>query len=321
MTTPAKQAGATLKSLMKKADDAIKKRLELLGINEIKHHPATAQAPGVFRVLPKTMMSMDNRFKRWSTTTTFGNIELKFRGVYLLDSFDQTMLLALMAYANKTDEVVSHETPTEVGKGLRVSLLTTTNGQASLFDDGPHIPVASVSKFSGYEITKWLTGGTSGKDYKRVMESLERLAATNVFVVREDYEMYSNVISGWGRSGDSFVVAVHPIMSEAIRGDGTGDGQYARMTLNRVLGLKTHAGKLLYPKLSTRVYEGQSQPFDLDTLVGWIFAHEPAEEGTLRLKKQREQVRTGMADIDHLEGWTIEQTYKGYRVDRNSPNR
>lgn len=318
MTTPAKKAGATLKSLMKKAEATSDKKLAAMGLNEVKHHPAAAQAPGVFRPLPKNMMGMEKRFKRWESVTKFGGTKLILKGVYVLDSFDLTVLFALIAFSIRTPIKVDANPTTEEGKALRKDLIQDKDNQLQLFEDGPHIPVSSVAKFTRYEITKLVTGGTGGIEYQRVKDSLERLSWTRINVVTKELDYFTNIISGWSRMSDAWSVAIHPLLTQAIRGDGQGDQQYVKMALDRVLALKTQVGKLLYPILSTRVYEGHSQSFDLDTLVGWIYHHEPAEDGTLKLKKQRKQVQAGMDDIGQLADWTIEKTRKGYKVDRKT---
>jgi hypothetical protein len=309
----AKKKTPKLAGLLKKSQERMDKRVE--GFKEVRHDPATAQAPGVFRPIARTMMTQEKRHVRWETETTFGNTTLKFKGHYLLDSFDLTTLLALIAIAGKGSKTVTvnHQPKTDVGKELRTSMLMDFE-QLTLFEDGPQVPVAAVARFTKYELSKLLTGDTAGQKYDRVMQSLERLAATSVYVVKGDLEYYSNIVSGWVRNSDAMAIAVHPLLTEAMRSQG--DAQYIRLTLDRVLTLKTQVGKLLYAMLSARVFEGKSQVFTLDTLVSFIYAHDPATESTQKLRDQRRYVREGMADLAGLDGWVITKKGEGFTVAR-----
>lgn len=296
---------------MKAAQGRMDKRVA--EFNEVKHDPATAQAPGVFRPIARTMMTQEKRHVRWETETTFGDTTLKFKGHYLLDSFDLTTLWALMAMANKGVKTVTvgHKPNTKEGEELRTSMMTDVE-QLTLFEDGPKVPVAAVARFTKYELSKILTGDTAGQKYDRVMQSLERLAATSVYVINGEFEYYSNIVSGWVRNSEAMAIAVHPVLTQAMRSEGDGDAQYVRLTLKRALTLKTQVGKLLYAMLSAKVYEGKSQAFSLNKLVGFIYAHDPAEEGTQKLRDQRRYVRDGLADLAQLGGWNI--TEDGERI-------
>lgn len=301
-------AGTRLKALQKRAQERMDKRVAELReseLNDVKHDPATAQAPGVFRPIAKAMATHEKRHKRWETETVFGNTTLRFKGHYLLDSFDLTTLLALIAIATRTKANVSHEPATDEGEALRSSLLK--NAQMPLFEDGPHVPKAAVAKFTKYEISKLLTDDTGGAQYARVMQSLERLSSTSVHVVKGEWEYYANIVSGWASNRDAMAVAIHPLLTEAMRSQGLGDAQYVRLTLDRILSLDGQAAKLLYPILSTRVFDGRSQVFALDTLVGYIYGHEPAEAGSQKLKDQRKKVKAGLVELGQLDGWTITQ--------------
>lgn len=285
------------------------------GYAEVKHDPATAQAPGVFRPISKMAMAHEKRHKRWETETTFGNTTLRFKGHYLLDSFDLTTLLALISIASKGAKTVTvnHEPSTPLGHELRTSLMKEA-GQLTLFEDGPRVPVAAVAKFTKYELSKLLTGHADGDKYARVMQSLERLASTSVYVVNGEFEYYANIVSGWVRNSDAMAVAVHPLLTKAMQSNG--DAQYVRLTLDRVLTLKSQVAKLLYPMLSARVFEGRKQVFTMETLLGFIYAHDPATEGTQKLRDQRKTITTGMDDLAQLEGWAIELDGDRFTVSR-----
>lgn len=315
MSNDTKTKPLKLVGLLKRDKERMDKRVE--GFKEVRHDPTTAQAPGVFRPIARTMMTQEKRHVRWETETTFGKTTLKFKGHYLLDSFDLTTLLALIAIAGKGAKTVTvnHQPKTDVGKELRTSMLTDFE-QLTLFEDGPRVPVAAVARFTKYELSKLLTGDTAGQKYDRVMQSLERLAATSVYVIKGDLEYYSNIVSGWVRNSDAMAIAVHPLLTEAMQSQGQGDAQYIRLTLDRVLLLKTQVGKLLYAMLSARVFEGKSQVFPLDTLVSFIYAHDPADEGTQKLRGQRRSVRDGMADLVELDGWTITEKGERFTVTR-----
>lgn len=297
-----------LVGLLKASKERMDKRVD--GFKEVKHDPTTSQAPGVFRPLSKNLMEQDKRHQRWETETTFGDTKLRFKGHYLLDSFDLTTLLALIAIATRSPANVDHAPKTPLGKELRTSLMTDFDKQLALFEDGPQVPRAAVAKFTKYEITKLLTGDTGGSKYERVTQSLERLAATNVYVIQDDFEYYANIVSGWTKTGDAWAVAIHPLLTQAMKSQG--DAQYVRMTLDRVLMLKTQVGKLLYPLLSTRVFEGKSQVFPFNTLVSFIYAHDPATDDAQKVRDQRKALREGLNDLAQLDGWTI--TTKGDRV-------
>lgn len=297
-----------LAGLLKKSQERMDKRVE--GFKELRHDPTTAQAPGVFRPLSKNLMEQDKRHTRWETETTFGSTTLRFKGHYLLDSFDLTTLLALIAIATRSETNVDHAPLTPLGKELRTGLMTNFDRQISLFEDGPQVPKAAVAKFTRYEITKLLTGDTGGAKYERVIQSLERLASTNVYVIQGDCEYYANIVSGWTKTAEAWAVAIHPLLTQAMKSQG--DAQYVRMTLDRVLTLKTQVGKLLYPMLSTRVFEGKSQVFPFNTLVSFIYAHDPAAGDGQKLRDQRKAIREGLADLAQLDGWTI--TAKGDRI-------
>lgn len=291
-----------LAGLLKAARERENKRVA--GYAEVKHDPATAQAPGVFRPISKMAMAHEKRHKRWATETTFGNTTLHFKGHYLLDSFDLTTLLALISIAGKGTKTVTvnHEPSTPLGHELRTALMTDAS-QLTLFEDGPQVPVAAVAKFTKYELTMLLTGSDGGDQYDRVMQSLERLASTSVYVVNGEFEYYANIVSGWVRNSDAMAVAVHPLLTKAMQSNG--DTQYVRLTLDRVLSLKSQVAKLLYPMLSARVFNGQKQVFTMETLVGFIYAHDPATENTQKLRDQRKKITVGMDDLAQLEGWAI----------------
>ncbi len=307
MSTETKKA-PKLADLLKKSKERMDKRVATF--KEVKHDPTTAQAPGVFRPLPRTLMEHGKRHQRWETETTFGSTTLRFKGHYLLDSFDLTTLLALIAIATRSETTVDHAPATPLGKGLRTGLMTDFDKQLSLFEDGPQVPKAAVAKFTKYEITKLLTGDTGGGKYERVMQSLERLAATNVYVINGEWEYYANIVSGWMKNSEALAVAIHPLLTQAMRSQG--DAQYVRLTLDRVLTLKTQVGKLLYPLLSTRVFEGKSQVFPLNTLVSFIYSHDAAAGDGQKLRDQRKGIRDGLADLAQLDGWVI--TTKGDRI-------
>ena len=276
-------------------------------LKAIKQDRTLASASGVFRVLPK--MTMTQRHVFWRQEATFGGKTLKLEGHWLLDSFDLRMLLALIAmmsnpHAGHQAGTASHGT-TKVGyKELRAAITTKEeeDGQMTLFDSD-EVPPAAVARFTKYEMAMLLCGRDDASAYTQIKASLRRLAGISLLVDTPEVEYFANFVSEYRviKSTGQVIVALHPLVTAAM----VSERDYVKMTLDRLMSLETHQGRILYPFLSARVFDGKAQKFRLDDLARHVYADRDDLDDAARMREYRRTLRPALEDIARLPGWKV----------------
>jgi hypothetical protein len=295
--------------------------------NEIRYDPNHAVS-NIFRVLPDTLKRMPTakrqspRLQMWESDARENGVGIKYTGLFLLDTFDLHVLLALVAIAIQNPIVVKAETASKEGKTLRKTLATKSantlvedEGSShqlllDLLDDESHaaLPIAAVAKFTRYQLTSLVTGGDSKEKYQRVKESLFRLMHTTLAVTDTDGSRYtSNMVSAIHESaGGNVAVAVNPVLTRSLRLDT--HFRYIKLYLDAFATLSP-AGKLLYTYLSGRTWDAKPHEYTTATLVELVYPPSPLDTAKPPSRKAMEHrvktVQAAMQALGQLENWTV----------------
>lgn len=295
--------------------------------NEIRYDPTHAVS-NIFRVLSteyKTMPTVDNprppRLRYWEHVAEVDGCRIKFKGLFLLSDLDLHVLLGALGVALQVERDVHYTTPSDEGKFLRNTLakhdgaeIYETPDPADMTQmilelvDSPSIPVAAVATCSQYMLTKLITGTTDGTDnYKRIKESLFRLAHTTIEVRNKDGSKFtSNMISSVFEKGHNISIAINPVLTRSLRLD-TG-ARYIKLYLQAFSKLSS-VGKLLYTYLAGRTWDGFPHEYTTPVLVELMYPPIPGATPVKRdaLTKRTKSVASAMQDIGTLKGWKVEE--------------
>lgn len=294
--------------------------------NEIRYDPNHAIA-NIFRVLPDNLKRMPTpkrqspRLQMWESDATLDGVGITYTGLFLLDTFDLHVLLALVALAIQKPGVIESDVTSPEGKALRKTLAHKSTNvfvdegssrqlMLDLLEDESHsaLPVVAGVRFTRYQLTTLVTGGDSTEKYQRIKESLFRLMHTTVAVTDSDGSRYSsNMVSSlYEGAGGRMALAVNPVLTRSLR-LGT-NFRYIKLHLAAFATLSP-AGKLLYVYLGGRTWDAKPHEYTTATLVELVYPPSPLDKAKpptrQGLDRRIAAVQAAMKDLGQLENWTV----------------
>ena len=241
---------------------------------------------------------------RLDVTLTVGDTTLRVVAPWVLGIDDLGVLLALLRLALLPERSghLSARPETPVGDLLAAAL------DGRQVEDGAPRVGATRRRARGRPAGR----GTGGANLRTVTQSLMRLATVTVFV-RSPATTVSAHILGWsGISGDGRVrVALHPHVAAAVVG-----GPATRVDMHAWRALHGEVARRLLVWLSAWLRTDQTRTIRLDSLANHVWADVPSDRRVA--SKRRTAVRDALAEIDHLDGWTVSFDVRSSTITRHA---
>ncbi len=245
---------------------------------------------------------------RLDVTQDMGNgLKVRYLGPFPLTAFDLRLLQGLVALAGPRGRMVNDPVVTGDAKQRLALLEAATPNVMVPVDTGEtlyiHESYARVAAEIGMRAQKSATaeGGHYGGYYATTIRaSLERMFATSILVDNNGERAGFRLISKLATSArrNELWVLLNPRLSAAIAG-----GPHARIDMDEVRALQSDAARLIHQRLCTLVFPGETRPFQLSTMIEWIYVGEEVSDRAMR--KRLSTVRGAMEEIASL-GWTCQ---------------
>jgi hypothetical protein len=147
----------------------------------------------------------------------------------------------------------------------------------------------------------------SGQNIEAVYQSIHRMQCTRCWVYHETdtnlkkrTEHGFSLIAHWGMKEGNAYIGINPFLSSAI----LGNMQVTHLDMTHMRSVRGEIGKKLFLWLSAWASYDRTQAIGLDKLVGHVWGDSAKDNAILRQRRLR--VRTALASIANLDGWTIE---------------
>jgi len=216
------------------------------------------------------------------------NGKIKVVSPWKLDIADESVLLAIIAIAGPRGKILSIGSKHERAIDFRKSL-----------NEKEERETLAIST-SLYEICKLIGNSTGGKAKENVEKSLERLAATTIFIEVAGEKWNSKILSFRRDKKLRLRIALNACSSNAILFN---DINYTKIDLTERAGLKNDTTKAIHRRLSALVWPSHSTKVGVDTLIKGVFGEKDFEEKNMG--KRRERVRKALRSINEYPAWKI----------------
>jgi len=185
-----------------------------------------------------------------------------------LDIGDQDLFLGIISLISEYEQgtVITNNPQNEVTKILRTKLQLNNN----LFE----LPVLKL-EVTIHKLLKTLNKWDGNRNYKWVLESLERLSRCGISYDTDKYTGNSNLISYEVNKDTKTVhIAINPISAAVF----LNNDKYVVHNLQNRYQLKLDAAKALQSYLNRFVRFNQSKVFYIDTLINGVYGETTKEE-------------------------------------------
>jgi len=226
-------------------------------------------------------------------TSKDGKKKVTIRMFKELDIADQDLLLAILAIALPVDSgtILSNKPNSELWKKLM------TEG---IFAQWETISIVT----NAYEILSELNKSKNGKNYKWLLESLDRLSLTNLMFDTEEYRGSSNFISYYiEKETKKIKIAINPVNALILLGDNTG---YVLHNRKERLALNSDVTKALHAVLVGLVAPNQSKVFKINTLIEKVYLESMENTDKNTKKNRRKAIKQALKSINTLKLWDVE---------------
>lgn len=258
-----------------------------------KQAPAICHVPGLFvsrsKGAPDQLMKVDHQM---------GPLRYRFEGPQL-GPMELRVLNGLVAFSAMQNPLPRREgdDPLHQAQALlrRTASVQTTYNQ--------------LAEALGYK-------PDSGSAHASIRKALERLFAVAVFVSPANDPFGEDIAAGHlltqpksRDTGKSVVVSLCSILAAAVFG---GPGEYLRVNLNEVRGLKSAPALLLHRRLHYLNPGAKARLVGLDTLVTYVWF----DEATANTQcKRRKRVTEALEELVSI-GWSVTPAANGYLIAR-----
>ena len=232
--------------------------------------------------------------KALQIATEGDGVRLTWRMFHALGPDDESVLLALISILGE-DSMELVATP-----GTRLRKLLDPDDTSKAPSRATHTSLYEVAKRAGF------TYPGSGSAQKAVKQSLTRLSSTILRVETEEFEGCMALCAFMmEKKTGKLAIASHCRLAQALIGDKT----FARVSLTERTQLDSDAAKVAHRWLSAWLPGGQTRRIGLDRLVSHVWGGEEITSSGLR--DRRATLRSALAEITVLPGWTASITGQG----------
>ena len=255
-----------------------------------------AMTDGLFRPIDHKIERPSFHIAQQFKSPGGSTVGLEWQGVQL-DITDQQVFLAILRIVSEKSRQLQRNSEnsepwSELVKG---------------FDFSVEQPNILVAKTSLYEICKVAGFSDGGEVLESVYNSIHRMQCTRCWVylleggeIDRRREPSFSLIAHWGmKDGDAYI-GINPFLTKAV----LGTFQVTYLDMTHIRALRNDVSKRLFLWLSAWSRYDRRQSIGLDKLVKHVWGDLGKDGAALR--KRRMKVRTALAAISQLDGWTVD---------------